>query len=164
MAHKKIKPWSKLQKQIYNLITKEITFQMHCTVYSFTDKHHTYESPRHWITLDKEIIWDFPSNFLKWNHPEVPKPISYMEEMYWEKESAVSTLLRQYIDTPKGELLTRKFENDYWGLIDILRVADRRIGKKQLIKMKNKVTNNDAAMKVLSKRLIKDNRTDTKNF
>jgi len=74
--------------------------------------------PRYWITLDKEVIFDYPKQF----------------------------------DTPKDELLTKVFGNDHWGLIDIFRGADRRIGRKRL-EMLAKKTHNISAHKVIKARL-----------
>ena len=53
--------------------------------------------------------------------------------------------------TPAAELLTRQFVNDHWGLINILRAADRRIGQRQLPALRRK-THNIAALKVLDAR------------
>jgi hypothetical protein len=148
------KPWSKLQKQLYSLIASDIALQIHCTVYSFSMKFDTFESPRHWITLGKEIVWDFPSHFLQWNHPDVPKPIEYMEQEYWRgRSSSISQLFRQYLDTPREEILSRHFPHDYWGLINILRAADRRIGRRRLQAFKNTLRESEPAVKVLAHRL-----------
>ncbi|GHT95409.1 hypothetical protein FACS1894116_10880 [Betaproteobacteria bacterium] len=51
-------------------------------------------------------------------------------------------------DTPKDELLDKHFENDKWGLVNILKSADRRIGRRRLEIMRRK-THNIAASKVL---------------
>ncbi len=37
---------------------------------------------------------------------------------------SISDLLREYIDTPKAELLTKQFTSDKWGLVNILRAVD----------------------------------------
>ncbi len=148
------KPWSKLQKELYNLILRDINLQIHCTVYSFSTKFDTFESPRYWITLAKEIIWDFPSQFLKWKHPDVPKPLKYLDETFFHNHgSIVSNLFRQYIDTPRDELMSKRFEEDYWELINILRAADRRIGKRRLMTFRQGIPSGCAAEKVLKRRL-----------
>ncbi len=43
----------------------------------------------------------------------------------------ISKLIREYIDTPKGELFTKEFA-DKFNLIPILLACDRRIGKRRL--------------------------------
>ena len=47
---------------------------------------------------------------------------------YTTDVSDISNLIREYIDTPVSEIVYKHFENDYWGLANILRAADRRIG------------------------------------
>lgn len=53
--------------------------------------------------------------------------------------SKISNLIRGYLDTPKNELLTKHFVNDFWNLTDIFLSVDRRIGKRQLIKLKEHI-------------------------
>ena len=61
-------------------------------------------------------------------------------------------MLREYIDTPSSELMTKKFEGDHWGLTDILRAADRRIGRRRLAELAE-VVSNPAAQKNLKQRI-----------
>ena len=63
----------------------------------------------------------------------------------------ISHLIREYIDTPKTELMNKHFENDYWGLINILKAADKRIGYRRLEILRKK-TGNRAAQKVIAAR------------
>jgi hypothetical protein len=46
----------------------------------------------------------------------------------------------------------KHFENDAWGLVNILKSADRRIGKRRLRELKSK-THNRAAHKIIEERL-----------
>ena len=73
--------------------------------------------------------------------------------------SDISQIIREYIDTPKDEILSKTFENDHWGLVNILRSADRRIGARRLAELRKK-THNIAANKVIDARL-KDNHAET---
>src|SRR2546427_680605 len=113
--------WTKLRSQIYVILEPELPLQMYSTFYT---SHRDYKvgpftSPREWITLDREVIWDFPSYFLKWNHPDVPKPLEYMEDGHWGFEGhQPAQLIREYLQTPPVHLLTRIFYLDYWGLIN----------------------------------------------
>lgn len=43
-------------------------------------------------------------------------------------------------------------ESDRWGLTDILRVCDRRIGKRRLRSLRN-VTTNEILLKIIERRL-----------
>lgn len=42
----------------------------------------------------------------------------------------VSNLIEEYIECPEENLI-QKFKHDQWGLTDIFRVCDRRIGKRR---------------------------------
>ena len=139
--------WSKLQKQLYNIIDPTANFQMHCSVFKtksawnagqksgISKKQETI--PRYWITINKETIWDFPVMFLNEEslvHPwwkvteDSPNTI---DNTYFcsDNYTWISDVIRGYIDTPKSELLTVEFEKDKFGLVNILRKYDRRISK-----------------------------------
>ncbi len=147
----KSKPWSKLQKQIYNLISSEINFQLHCSAYPMHSMWHgSTDLPRYWITLEKEILWDYPKDFMVQGGSTVQNE-GYP---YFNCASEISELLREYIDTPKNELFSKTYSNDKWGLVDILRAADRRIGKNQLMEMQKEIKN-QAALTIISARLSK---------
>lgn len=64
----------------------------------------------------------------------------------------ISNLIRDYIDTPVADILTRRFENDYWGLTDILRAADKRIGQRRLEVLRSSIKN-QSAQKILELRI-----------
>lgn len=143
--------WSKLQKQLYLIIDKDSKFQIHCSVYktksAWNAGRNKYglsnkqeQIPRYWITVgeDKKIIWDFPNNYLDcksmvenpyWNvTPEEPNTIK--DTYFWDDNYTwVAGLIREYLDTPRDQLLTKEFEDDKYGLINVLRKYDRRISK-----------------------------------
>lgn len=132
--------WSKLQKQLYELIAPGIRFQIQCRVERYSKDSRT-KVPYYWITLGKETIWHYPKDF-----PHRSAHFPHINDV-----SAISDLLRNYIDTPPGKLLTVSFANDLWGLTDILRAADRRIGSRQWLTLSQSVRN-PAALKVLRAR------------
>jgi hypothetical protein len=96
--------------------------------------------PRYWITLGKDIIFDYPKDF-----PEARASYPYLTDV-----SAISRLIRDYIDTPVDDLLSKQFE-DPWGLIEIFLAADRRIGKRRLRELGEKLSS-DGAKLVLERR------------
>lgn len=144
--------WSKLQREIYKLLSDDINLQIHCAAYPMDSQYGSTNLPRYWITLNKEIIFDYPRQFI--TEKGSVKNLSGFEAHYpyTTDISAISSLIRDYIDTPKTEILTRVFTQDYWGLINILRAADRRIGSRRLMTLKKK-THNIAAHKVIEARL-----------
>ena len=148
----KQRPWSKLQREIYNLFTPDMKLQIHCTAYPMRSQCGSSTSlPRYWITLGKEVIWDYPHDFVAGKR----SVRNYHGESLWypyqTDVSAISNLLREYIDTPKEQLLTKQFTNDKWGLVNILQAADRRICVRQLESLRHK-THNIAALKVIATR------------
>jgi len=144
--------WSKLQREIYKIIDEKINFQIHCTRYPMDSESGSTDLPRYWITLGKEIIFDYPKQFAVCGGT-VNYTGFHVGYPYNTDISDISILIREYIDTPKEELLTKIFDNDHWGLINILRAADRRIGQRRLEMLKKK-THNIAAHKVINARLI----------
>jgi hypothetical protein len=144
-----MKRWSKLQRDLYRLIAEELNFQIHCAAYPMRSAYGSTDLPRYWITLEHEIIWDYPLQFVEYPTHLGAKIAHYP---YITDISAISDLIREYIETPHTELLTKHFENDHWGLINILRAADRRIGQRRLDLLRRK-THNQAALKVIQQRL-----------
>jgi hypothetical protein len=143
-----MKRWSKLQKELYLIIDPKINFQIHCAAYPIGSHNDTI--PRYWITLDKEIIFDYPKQFAEYweTNWEMVYPLEYVVRN-------ISDLIREYIDTPVSEILTKHFEHDRWELTDIFRAADRRIGQRRLRLLQNS-SKNLAVQKILAQRIKGD--------
>ena len=112
-----MKRWSKLKRDVENLMAPKLDFRIYANSYSIGD---TIPVPRFLITVGGKIIWDWPKDFME-------------QERWYFYDSAkkISLLLRNYINTPTSELLTMKYE-DPFKLIPVLRVCDRRIVKRRL--------------------------------
>lgn len=121
--------WSKLKKKVEGLWTPDLDMAVHCNSYRH-EAHTLYNMERHWIVLNGVIIWDFPGPFLKSKNPDHPNPVQYHPSMSFPTPPA--KLFDEYLSCPVDELLTRKFEEDHYGLGDIMRAADRRLGKTRL--------------------------------
>ncbi len=141
------KRWSKLQSRLYNLMDPEIDFQIHCALYEMNsnDGYHGCKLPRYFIAIGKEIVFDYPKNF------DTTKKYGFNSYPWDTDISEISNMIEEYIQCPELELLN-DFENDKWGITDILRVCDRRIGKRRLIKIKDSITN-EALLKIVTRRL-----------
>ena len=136
------KRWSKLQSRLYKIIDPAIDFQIHCAVYEMNsnDGYHGSKLPRYFITVDKKIVFDYPKNYDKNSYP-------------WDTDiSEISDVIEEYIQCPKSELF-HVFENDKWGITDILRVFDKRIGKRRLIELKNNITD-ETLLELINRRLL----------
>lgn len=148
----KMKRWSKLQKKLYQITDPDLKFQIHLTKYRMQSQRGSTDLPRYWITLHQEIIFDYPADFM--NQNGLVQNLSG-EETYYPYEtdiSEISDLIEAYLNTPKEILFSTHFEQDSWGLANILKAADRRIGKRRLLLLKKK-THNRAAQKIIQERL-----------
>lgn len=140
------KRWSKLQSRLYGLMEPTIDFQIHCALYDMNsnDGYHGYKLPRYFITVGKEILFDYPKDFdttCKYGFNSYP----------WDTDiSAISELIEDYIQRPETEIM-KPFDNDKWGLTDILRVCDRRVGKRRLQEIKEH-TSNERILYIINKR------------
>jgi len=137
--------WSKLQKDLYNLIDPNINFQVHCRAYRIRkSQSHTPKIARYWITLGKDIIWDWPGKLKGKNW--VPD---------WRVKE-ISQYLRDYINAPIHKMVKPVFypgdkEWDWEGLYAILRAADKRTGKRKLKEMRT--NGNEKIKKLIEARL-----------
>ena len=154
------KRWSKLQREIYDLIDSEINLQIHCSIYRMSSQNGSTDLPRYWITLGKEIIFDYPKQFLEKKLSDYgrnkPRPkYQTVERMYpyTTDIDTISNIIRDYIDSPLDTLLSLNFEFDNWGLTDILKAADRRIGKTKLSEH-FRDTDNETIRKIMKARGI----------
>ena len=128
--------WSKLRSSVEALWVPTLPMHIHANVWVKHTMHWDLDEPRHWIVLDKTIIWDFPGPFMRPNPPR-GRQIVYWEDAYrWGggvgKSSVVATLLHHYLERDRGHLF-EPFEGDHWELGDILRAADRRLGRGRLL-------------------------------
>ena len=143
------KRWSKLQSRVYNLMDESINFQIHCAVYEMNsnDGWHGNKLPRYFITVDKDIVFDYPKDFdttEKYGFNSYP----------WDTDiSEISDIIEEYIQSPMSKLLN-VFDNDKWGITDILRVCDRRIGIRRLLEMKDTI-DNEILLGIIERRLNK---------
>ena len=126
-----------------------LDFQIHCALYEMNSNngYHGSKLPRYFITVGKEIVFDYPKEF------DTTRIYGY-NSYPWDSEiSMITNIIEEYIQCPEENLMN-SFENDMWGITDILRVCDRRLGRKRLIELK-KTMENDVCLKIIERRLIK---------
>lgn len=150
-----MKRWSSLQREINKIIDEHIDMQIHLSKYRMDSQYGSTDLPRYWIVLGNDIIFDYPKQFIcKDDNGTFIKNLKG-EKLFYPYQtdiSDISALIREYIDTPKEDVFSKHFDNDYWGLINILRAADRRIGLRRLELLKRK-TKNKAAQKIIAQRM-----------
>ena len=130
--------WSRLKKLVEEIWVDNLDLVIHCSAYRSSNG----EIGRYWIKQDSEVIWSVPDNIDQ----------AVASGVNDGAASDITILLREYLDTPRDELLTRNFPRDRWGIIDIMRAADRRIGKQRLLVLKSAGLC-DAAQRIVELRL-----------
>lgn len=116
------KRWSKLKRDIESILIPEIK------IYSNSYKNGTgQEIGRFWITLGKDIIWDFPKDYID----EVN--CVYISSLFYQ----VSSFLRRYLNTSRENIFDISFfplppPRYLLNLLHILQISDKRVGKRKL--------------------------------
>lgn len=149
------KKWSKLQTELYQLRAPELSkrLQIHCEVYRMKSQRGCTDLPRYWISLDDYIIWDYPRDFVESDaliHYDDPEKRTFI---YPYDTFRISNLMREYINT---DILRAEAIADDFGLIQVLKAADRRTGKRTLLRMKESATE-PAVKAILAARLGESN-------
>jgi len=151
--------WSKLGRDIRALFATGLPLQIHCNARPPNCKfpRGSVRFPQYWLTLGKEKIFEYPAQFMDLTDHEASgmddKTVGKSYPFEEHGVSEISDLIREYIERPK-ETLLEPFENDRWGLTEILRAADRRIGKRRLLEMNPE---NHGAKKIIALRLKEKN-------
>lgn len=113
--------WSKLQRRIHEIFDPDIRLQFHCAIYRIPG-HVDTVCPRYFLMLNSEIIWDWPKDYTgDLSHQE-------MYLVYRESASRISDSIAGYLNSDRKAALSLR---DGWGILDIFRAADRRIGRRQ---------------------------------
>jgi hypothetical protein len=137
-----MKPWSKLQKRVYAMVSPDVPFQIHFVAYPMRSQRGSTLIPRCFITIGDNIIWDYPRDF----PVDCTSPYSPCV-----KAHAITSILHQWLDTPGARLLKTEYPGDEWGLTDILLAIDRRMGRKRLLLLAEKTRNNEVKSIVTSR-------------
>lgn len=111
--------WSRLRKLIEDLWDPDLDLQILCTSLR---RPGIGDIGRYWITLEGETIWQYPADL----DSALSQPVGNPEV------GEVTVALREYIDTPRDALLDMRLTGDVWGLGDLLKAADRRLGRRSL--------------------------------
>lgn len=113
--------WSKLQRRIHEIFDPNIRLQFHCAIYRVPG-HVDTVCPRYFLMLNGEIIWDWPKDY--------SGDLDYQEMylLYRESVSTISDFIASYLNSDRTAALSLR---DGWGISDMFRAADRRIGRRQ---------------------------------
>jgi hypothetical protein len=144
------KPWSKLKSRVEALWASDLRMSIHCTSYPFSTPGPAVRVSRHWITLDKATVWDFPGPFLSETRSR-GGPVRDGYPGFANGGSVIGELLRDYLDRARDKLFD-PFALDHWELTDILKAADRRLGREVLMAWGGALDAEHPARPILAKR------------
>lgn len=145
------KRWSKLKKLIEDLFAPGLPLQIHCTAIRTTPDNEGSLAEVlgvFKVCLAKNVIWNFPRQFV---NEETVYPDGGNQYSFGVRD--LNELLRDYLDTPKNILLKKEFSRDFFGLTNILKAADRRLGLERL-ELHFKDCEQESLRNVLSTRLV----------
>jgi len=122
--------WSKLKSKVESLVVDKLLLRIYCSEIRMTranDGSLPEALGTFTVRLNGDVIWDFPKQFVTYytEYPDGGNHYSY-------SVSNINNLLREYIDTPKDILLSKEFGSDHFGIVNVLKCADRRIGTKSI--------------------------------
>lgn len=129
--------WSQLKSLLVELFDPTLALDIHCTVHR---REIGEPIGRYWITLDKRTIWEVPSRVHELLKTTVSEPVA----------SEITGVLRAYLDL-SPETLVPWHDEDPWHLGQVLRAADRRVGKRRFVKYAHLFTA-PAAQEILAAR------------
>ena len=125
--------FSFLKKKLENLFCLELRVQFYAEVIRIKGSCST-TMPRYYLTLDSEVIWDYPKHF---------KKIERLHGSWWTCGQRISALVKDYVNTPVKELLVKEFDDNRCqsrfindiplGLVELFLACDRRLGKERLL-------------------------------
>jgi len=124
--------WSFLKKKLENLFCPELKIQFYANAYKIGRS--SCPMVRYHLTLDSEVIWDFPKDF-----KEIRDKGDYHCFSGYQR---ISELVKEYVNTPVSELLVREYTDNWYvrakdkpihlGLVELFLACDRRLGKERL--------------------------------
>ena len=133
--------WSKLRKDLEKVVDLNLV-DIKCSVYPMRSQRGSTDIPRYFIQHQKEIVFDFPKDF-------VNQKFKYYDKDYILKDiyphfpmvEKVSDLLRNYVNSSLEK--TEDLEDEL-GLREFLWAGDKRIGKRRYKDYLKKMNNSKA--------------------
>jgi hypothetical protein len=140
-------PWSKLERRLRDLPDPALDMRFRFTVYrqdAISTPHPTDPASKFWITLGRVTLWAVPSDRHSGDKAHVD--FSARRGPSWLPEIAFD-----YLAVPRHELLDWTPPWNGWGLVDILKACDHRIGRRRWAALRSRI-NEPAALHLLELR------------
>lgn len=140
-------PWSKLERKLRDLPDPGLDLRFRFTAY----RQESIETPwagdaacKFWITQGKQTLWAVPRDRHSGDTREVD--FTARRSPAWLVELAA-----EYLQVPRNQLIEWTPDWSGWGLPDLLKACDRRIGKRQWDTLRQQLTE-PAALRLLALR------------
>lgn len=121
-------PWSKLERRLRELPDPALDLRFRFTAYRYAvieTPHPSELTCKFWITHGRRTLWSVPRD----RHPG--KDDSDIGFYGRRSPGWLVELAAEYLQQPRSGLIGWQPEWEGWGLVDILKACDRRIGKRQ---------------------------------
>ena len=143
--------WSARKKRLEAFFADGLALLFHANSYRHEGTNNWHNLERWYAVLNGEIIWDFPSPFITWTRKGEEQTRLPSLPYHGQPEANQATVMDAYASRPIADLF-EPIQNDDWELGDILRAADRRLGKARLLEWGKDLAPENPARKVLEAR------------
>jgi hypothetical protein len=140
-------PWSKLERRLRDLPDPALKLRFRFTAY----RQESIQTPwagesacKFWITQGKQTLWAVPRDRHSGDSGEIDS--CARRSPGWLVELAA-----EYLQLPRDQLIAWKPDWGGWGLPDLLKACDRRLGRRQWDALKLHLTE-PAALRLLAMR------------
>lgn len=126
--------WTRLRKRLYPLMVEG--FQMHIALWRMRAE----PIPRFWITMGRGS-----SQLTVFDYPHCETDIQERQKLKWQNHmEAFSNLISEYVNSAPDNLIEKAWADDKYGLTDIFKACDRRIGYRRLEVLASTLSNEQA--------------------
>ena len=120
-------PWSRLERRLRDLPDPALDLRFRFTAYrqaAIETPHFSESACKLWITQGKRTLWAVPRD----RHSGDDKDIGGYAR---RSPGWLVELAAEYLQLPRSHLIDWQPEWSGWGLVDVLKASDRRLGRRQ---------------------------------
>lgn len=142
--------WPRLIAALENLFVPDL--KLHVQLGTSTQSDFLEQKlERLWITLQEQVVWDFPTELL-----ESGTCLTAEQSVDLVTENRLADIFEFYCETPVRLLPYVTHPSDCWGITDILRSADRRLGSGLMKACCQKMTPASAAFLIAQRKVQRE--------
>jgi hypothetical protein len=121
-------PWSKLERRLRDLPDPQLDLRFRFTAYRYEvieTPHPSELACKFWITQGRRTIWAVPRD------RDASGTDGAIDGYGRRSPGWLVEIASEYLQLPRASLIDWRRDWDGWGLVDILKACDRRIGRRQ---------------------------------